>query len=51
MFHAFPMEGWLLYIFLYIDSTQGGWGRRMSNKSDEVASSRVQFSTRCAPVG
>lgn len=27
MFHMFPMESWLLYIFLYIDSTQGGWGR------------------------
>lgn len=38
-----PSEGQMLYIFLYIDSTQGGWGRGMGNKSDKVAPSSVPF--------
>lgn len=34
-----PSEGEMLYIFLYIDSTQGGCGRGMGNKSDKVVPS------------
>lgn len=38
-----PSEGQMLYIFLYIDSTQGGWGQGMGNKSDKVAPFSVPF--------
>lgn len=34
-----PSESWMLYIFPYIESTQGGRGRGMGNKSDKVVPS------------
>lgn len=47
-----PSEGWMLYIFL-IDSTQGGWGGGMGNKSDKVDPSLwlslSHFHSQCPP--
>lgn len=40
----------MLYIFLHIDSTQGGWGRGMGNKSDKVSPSLCLSLSRFYPL-
>lgn len=45
-----PLEGQMLYIFLHIDSTQGGWGRGMGNKSDKVSPSLCLSLSRFYPL-
>lgn len=42
-----PSEGQMLYIFLYIDSHQGWWGRGMGNKRDKVSPLSLSLS-RCS---